>query len=38
MDLFFPFLFVVFGLTSAAIAAVVAVRGHGLAPGLRYSA
>lgn len=39
MDLFFPFLFVVFALTSAAIAAVVAVRGQpGLASGLRYSA
>ena len=39
MDLFFPFLFVVFALTSAAIATVVAVRGNpSLAAWLRYSA
>jgi hypothetical protein len=39
MDLFFPFLFVVFALASAAIAAVVAVRSDpALAAWLRYSA
>jgi hypothetical protein len=37
MDLTFPFCFVVFGLVSAALIAVVAVRGLGLAPWLRYA-
>lgn len=38
MELTFPFLFVVFALTSAAIAAVIAIRGQALAAWLRYSA
>jgi hypothetical protein len=38
MDLAFPFLFVIFGLTVAAIIATIAVRGAGLASWLRYTA
>ena len=38
MDLSFPFMFVVFALSSAAIAATIAVRAQGVSSWLRYTA